>query len=464
MLVSIASMLLGSLAAIGQRNIKRLMAYSSIGHIGYALIGLAAGTAGRHPRRADLPADLRVHERRHLRLHHRDAPARPHAGADLRPFRPRADRSWRWRWPSRSSCSAWPASRRSPASGASISSSPPPCSPACGRWRCIGVLTSVIGAYYYIRIIKVMYFDAAAGGVRPARRPRCPWSPRCRRLFTTFFFVLPGPLRRRGGGGGEGAVRVTGRRDGTAGLGAWRLEVFAQLPSTSDLCRARAEAGEPEGLAILALRQSAGRGTPRPATGRVRRATSSSPSCCARRRPRARPRSGRCSPASPSPRRWRRRVPDPHFGTAEMAERRAAARPQARRHPGRERRRRRGAHGLAGDRHRRQPGRRRRTLPGRATACLADLVAPAARRERRGGPAGRHRGLARRAPPQGFAPVRAAFLDGRRHPGTPLSCAWATGGLAACSPASARTAPCWCGPAAQVQAFAAGEVTIENGA
>ena len=42
--VSIASMLLGSFAAIGQRNIKRLMAYSSIGHMGFALVGLAAGT------------------------------------------------------------------------------------------------------------------------------------------------------------------------------------------------------------------------------------------------------------------------------------------------------------------------------------------------------------------------------------------------------------------------------------
>src|SRR5689334_16893383 len=43
--VSIASMVLGAFAAIGQRNIKRLMAYSSIGHMGYALVGLAAGTA-----------------------------------------------------------------------------------------------------------------------------------------------------------------------------------------------------------------------------------------------------------------------------------------------------------------------------------------------------------------------------------------------------------------------------------
>ena len=42
--MAIASTLLGAFAAIGQSNIKRLMAYSSIGHIGYALIGLAAGT------------------------------------------------------------------------------------------------------------------------------------------------------------------------------------------------------------------------------------------------------------------------------------------------------------------------------------------------------------------------------------------------------------------------------------
>ncbi len=42
--VAIASMALGSFAAIGQNNIKRLLAYSSIGNMGYALVGLAAGT------------------------------------------------------------------------------------------------------------------------------------------------------------------------------------------------------------------------------------------------------------------------------------------------------------------------------------------------------------------------------------------------------------------------------------
>ena len=42
--ISIASMALGAFAAIGQSNIKRLLAYSSIGHMGFALVGLAAGS------------------------------------------------------------------------------------------------------------------------------------------------------------------------------------------------------------------------------------------------------------------------------------------------------------------------------------------------------------------------------------------------------------------------------------
>ncbi len=42
--LSVASMFLGAVAAIGQSNLKRLMAYSSIGHMGFALVGLAAGT------------------------------------------------------------------------------------------------------------------------------------------------------------------------------------------------------------------------------------------------------------------------------------------------------------------------------------------------------------------------------------------------------------------------------------
>ena len=42
--LSIASMIFGALAAIGQKNLKRLVAYSSIGHMGFALAGLSTGT------------------------------------------------------------------------------------------------------------------------------------------------------------------------------------------------------------------------------------------------------------------------------------------------------------------------------------------------------------------------------------------------------------------------------------
>ncbi len=41
---------------------------------------------------------------------------------------------------------------------------------------------------------------------------------------------------------------------------AWRLETYTQVPSTSELCAARARAGEPEGLAVLAAQQTKGRG------------------------------------------------------------------------------------------------------------------------------------------------------------------------------------------------------------
>ena len=63
----------------------------------------------------------------------------------------------------------------------------------------IGVLTSVIGAYYYIRIIKVMYFDPAAEAfdATPAALSVVAVGSA---LFTTFFFVFPrrsSPRRRR---------------------------------------------------------------------------------------------------------------------------------------------------------------------------------------------------------------------------------------------------------------------------
>ena len=65
--ISILSMALGSFAAIGQTDIKRMMAYSAIGNMGFALVGLAAGTPDGVQGRGDLHGDLPRHDARHLR-------------------------------------------------------------------------------------------------------------------------------------------------------------------------------------------------------------------------------------------------------------------------------------------------------------------------------------------------------------------------------------------------------------
>jgi len=201
-IVSIASMLLGSLAAIGQRSIKRLMAYSSIGHMGYTLIGLAAGTmtgvrgvliylatyvfmsAGsfaviiamrRRGRYLEQIADL-------------GGLARTDPGMAL--------------------------------AMAIFMFSMAGIPPFTGFWAkyfvfaaaidahlyalaVIGVLTSVIGAYYYIRVVKVMYFDAAEERF-DARSGSLSFLAYGCALFTTFFIVLPAPIV----GAAEAAAKV----------------------------------------------------------------------------------------------------------------------------------------------------------------------------------------------------------------------------------------------------------------
>ena len=87
-----------------------------------------------------------------------------------------------------------------------------------GQWTLavIGVLTSVVGAYYYLRVVKVMYFDAPAERFRPAadvgvvRR-------RCRRPVHPVLLRLPGADHRRRASRVAGAVRMTGRRRSGAG-------------------------------------------------------------------------------------------------------------------------------------------------------------------------------------------------------------------------------------------------------
>ncbi len=89
--ISVGSMILGAFAAMGQRNIKRLMAYSSIGNIGYALVGLAAGTPQGVSGLLVLHGDLCADDPRLLRRHPGDAPEGPDGGGDLRPLRPRQE-------------------------------------------------------------------------------------------------------------------------------------------------------------------------------------------------------------------------------------------------------------------------------------------------------------------------------------------------------------------------------------
>jgi NADH-quinone oxidoreductase subunit N len=191
-LVAIASMLLGSFAAIAQKSIKRLMAYSSIGHMGYALIGLAAGTesgvrgvlvylltyvvmsAGAFAciiamRRRGLAveqiSDLGGLAKNDLTLASlmaifmfSMAGIPPMAGffGKLLVFRAAVD---------------------------------------AGMWTLavIGVLTSVVGCFYYLRIIKVMFFDPAEE-VFDTRSSSLSFVALATGIFTLAFFVFPAPF------------------------------------------------------------------------------------------------------------------------------------------------------------------------------------------------------------------------------------------------------------------------------
>ena len=191
-LISIASMLLGSLAAIGQTSIKRLMAYSSIGHMGYALIGLATNTqAGIQGvliymvtyvfMSAGVFACIIAMRRRGQPLEKisdlsglaRTDPMLALAFAvfmfsmaGIPPFSGFFGKLYVFK--------------------AAVDS---------GLWTLavIGVLTSVIGAYYYLRVIKVMYFDDAQPAF-DARAPSLSFVAAIGAVVTTLFFVFPAPI------------------------------------------------------------------------------------------------------------------------------------------------------------------------------------------------------------------------------------------------------------------------------
>jgi NADH-quinone oxidoreductase subunit N len=201
-LVSIASMLLGSLAAIGQKNIKRLMAYSSIGHMGYVLIGLAAGTAvGIRGVLIYLVTYVFMNAGTFACII-----AMRRRGKSLEQI---SDLSG--------------LSRTDPGLALALAvfmfsmAGIPPFTGFWGKYfifaaavnaglwplAVIGVLTSVIGAFYYIRIVKVMYFDDAAEAFdrRPASLSVVAGASA---LFTSLFFLFPAPLV----GAAEAAAKV----------------------------------------------------------------------------------------------------------------------------------------------------------------------------------------------------------------------------------------------------------------
>lgn len=191
-LISIASMILGSFAAIGQRNIKRLMAYSSIGHMGYALIGLAVGTrAGlrgvlvymvtyvfmsigvfaviiamrRRGRSLELISDLSGLARTDPMLALAMA-ILMFSMAGIPPFSGFFGKLYVF----------FPAIQS-----------------GYYTLAVIGVLTSVVGAFYYLRVIKVMYFDAAEPAF-DTRAPSVSFVAGVGALVTGLFFVFPGPI------------------------------------------------------------------------------------------------------------------------------------------------------------------------------------------------------------------------------------------------------------------------------
>ena len=190
--VSIASMALGSFAAIGQRSIKRLMAYSSIGHMGFALIGLAAGTAEGIQ---GVLVYMAIYVTMTLGVFAVILSMRRSTGMV------------------ESIDQLAGLSRTHPATAFFLAmllfsmAGVPPLAGFFGKFyvflaaikaglyvlAVIGVLASVVGAYYYLSIVKVMYFD------EPAERfYDMPYELRvvlavCG-LFNILFFVYPGPL------------------------------------------------------------------------------------------------------------------------------------------------------------------------------------------------------------------------------------------------------------------------------
>ncbi len=191
-LVSLGSMLLGALAAIGQTNIKRLMAYSSIGHMGYALVGLAVGTA-------EGVRGVLVYMATYVFMSvgvFACIIAMRRRGRALEQISDLAGLS-----------------RTDPAMALAMAmfmwsmAGLPPFSgffgklyvflPAvqAGYWTLaiVGILTSAVGLFYYLRVIKVMYVDDAVPAF-DRRTPSLSFVLGVGAVVTGLFFLTPAPI------------------------------------------------------------------------------------------------------------------------------------------------------------------------------------------------------------------------------------------------------------------------------
>ena len=190
--VAIASMVLGSFAAIGQTNIKRLMAYSSIGHMGFALVGLAAGTV-------EGAQGVLVYIAIYVAM-------------TLGTFAVILTMKRNGQHVENISDFAG-LSRTNPLLAFFFAmllfslAGVPPLAGFFGKFyvfvaaikanlftlAVVGVVASVVGAYYYLTIIKVMYFDEPLAKLDPMRM-ELRTVLAVAGLFNIFFFVYPGPL------------------------------------------------------------------------------------------------------------------------------------------------------------------------------------------------------------------------------------------------------------------------------
>ena len=190
--LAIASMALGSFAAIGQTNIKRLMAYSSIGHMGYALVGLAAGSA-------EGVAGVIIYLAIYLAMT---------LGTFACILAMRREGRLVEDIDSLSGLS-----RTNPLMAFMLAmllfslAGIPPLAGFFAKFyvflaaiqaglyalAVIGVLLSVVGAYYYLRIVKIMYFDAPAERFEPMQAPLAAVLG-VSGGFILLYFVYPAPL------------------------------------------------------------------------------------------------------------------------------------------------------------------------------------------------------------------------------------------------------------------------------